>query len=89
MRWLGNLFLVVALASLVAALGVRFWYHDLAGYITPDALLRFTDTCVLFAILFHLKHFIDERARPSHPGQEVEEDGVSAPPETPTETGSG
>jgi hypothetical protein len=63
MRWLGNLFLVAALASLLGALGVRFWYRDLSGYVTPDAFLRFTDTCVLFAILFHLKHFVDERAQ--------------------------
>ena len=63
MRWLGNIFLVVGLASLVAGLGVRFFYGTFADTITPSAFLRMTDTCVLFAIMFHLKHFIDERAQ--------------------------
>lgn len=63
MRWLGNIFLVAALASLVGALGVRFVFGTLADTITPAAFLRFTDTCVLFAILFHVKHFIDQRAQ--------------------------
>jgi len=62
MRWLGNLFLVAALVSLIAGLGVRFVYGALAELISPSAFLRFADTCVLFAILFHVKHFVDERA---------------------------
>ena len=67
MRWLGNIFLVVGLVSLVAGLGVRFLYPTLAETITASAFLRMTDTCVLFAILFHLKHFIDDRAQASGP----------------------
>lgn len=62
MRWLGNIFLVAALVSLVGALGVRFLYSTLSETVTPSAFLRFADTCVLFAILFHVKHFVDERA---------------------------
>jgi len=63
MRWLGNIFLVAALVSLVGALGVRFVYPTLSDTVSPSAFLRFTDTCVLFAILFHVKHYVDQRAQ--------------------------
>jgi len=63
MRWLGNIFLVAALASLIVGLGVRFAYPTLAKTVSASGFLRFADTCVLFAILFHVKHYVDEQVR--------------------------
>jgi len=72
MRWLGNIFLVAALVSLVGALGVRFLYSTLSETVTPSAFLRFADTCVLFAILFHVKHYVDQRAQAGESAQAEE-----------------
>jgi hypothetical protein len=60
---------VAALASLIVGLGVRFAYPTLAEEVSPSAFLRFADTCVLFAILFHVKCFVDGQARPGEAQQ--------------------
>ena len=70
MRWLGNIFLVAALVALTAGLCVRFLYPSVTEVISSSAFLRFTDTCVLFAILFHVKHFVDQRAQAPEPEAE-------------------
>jgi hypothetical protein len=84
MRWLGNFFLVLGLVSLLVGLVVRFLYPDLRWFISPSAYLRFTDTCVLLAILFHLKHFTERRAGPAQQPEEISESVAAAPDESST-----